>query len=358
MMRQIMALFDEYQSKENAKHTLRAMNENARQGFWSGARPPFGYRIVEAEKRGQKIKKRLDLDPLHAETVRLIFGLYLDGDGTTGSLGIKSIVNSLNGQGRRTPAGSRFSCKFIHEVLTRTSYTGQHRFNVTEAKTGRQKADDEVIAILVPVIIEEDRFLEVQERLHKRAPRVTPPRITNSPCLLTGFAFCADCGGGMTLRTGKSGRYRYYTCSSQARLGKTGCKGRSIRMDLLDRLVVEHLANRLLTTERLVVILEALLTRYASNQNNDASRSESLRVALREAEARVQRLYAAIENGILDTSDPALRDRATALRAQRDEAKRLLDMAEAPAAAMPVITDEMIERFAADLRVRLTTMGG
>jgi site-specific DNA recombinase len=36
MIRQIMALFDEYQSKENAKHTLRAMKENARQGFWNG----------------------------------------------------------------------------------------------------------------------------------------------------------------------------------------------------------------------------------------------------------------------------------------------------------------------------------
>jgi site-specific DNA recombinase len=33
MIRQIMALFDEYQSRENAKHTLRAMKENARPGF-------------------------------------------------------------------------------------------------------------------------------------------------------------------------------------------------------------------------------------------------------------------------------------------------------------------------------------
>ena len=33
MIRQIIALFDEYQSKENAKHTLRAMKENALQGF-------------------------------------------------------------------------------------------------------------------------------------------------------------------------------------------------------------------------------------------------------------------------------------------------------------------------------------
>jgi site-specific DNA recombinase len=45
MMRQIMALFDEYESKENAKHTLRAMRENGRQGYWNGSRPPYGYRI-------------------------------------------------------------------------------------------------------------------------------------------------------------------------------------------------------------------------------------------------------------------------------------------------------------------------
>jgi len=73
MMRQIMTLFDEYQSKENGKHTLRAMNENARQGFWNGARPPIGYRIVEAERRGQRVKKKLEIDPIHAETVRLMY---------------------------------------------------------------------------------------------------------------------------------------------------------------------------------------------------------------------------------------------------------------------------------------------
>jgi site-specific DNA recombinase len=41
MMRQIMALFDEYQSKENAKHVLRALKENARQGFWNGSLWPI-----------------------------------------------------------------------------------------------------------------------------------------------------------------------------------------------------------------------------------------------------------------------------------------------------------------------------
>ena len=40
MMRQIMALFDG--CKENAKHVLRALKENARQGFWHGTLPPIG----------------------------------------------------------------------------------------------------------------------------------------------------------------------------------------------------------------------------------------------------------------------------------------------------------------------------
>src|SRR6266436_2389493 len=50
MMRKVIALFDEYQSKENAKHVIRSMMENARQGFWNGATAPLGYRLVEAEK--------------------------------------------------------------------------------------------------------------------------------------------------------------------------------------------------------------------------------------------------------------------------------------------------------------------
>jgi DNA invertase Pin-like site-specific DNA recombinase len=41
MMRKVIALFDEYQSKENAKHVIRSMKENARQGFWNGSMAPL-----------------------------------------------------------------------------------------------------------------------------------------------------------------------------------------------------------------------------------------------------------------------------------------------------------------------------
>jgi DNA invertase Pin-like site-specific DNA recombinase len=67
MMRQVIALFDEYQSRENAKHVLRAMKENARQGSYNGSRVPLGYAVEDVEQRGHRMKKRLAIDPVEAE---------------------------------------------------------------------------------------------------------------------------------------------------------------------------------------------------------------------------------------------------------------------------------------------------
>ena len=44
------------------------------------------------------------------------------------------------------------------------------------------------------------------------------------------------------------------------RQGKTACKGRSIAMDRLNNLVVEHLADRLFNPKRLSAILVAAAT--------------------------------------------------------------------------------------------------
>src|SRR3546814_10995580 len=87
----------------------RALKENARQGFWNGALPPIGYRIAAAEQRGAKTKKRLEIDPLHADTIRLIYRLALEGQGDSGQMGVKAIVKHLNAKGIFTRAGGRRS---------------------------------------------------------------------------------------------------------------------------------------------------------------------------------------------------------------------------------------------------------
>jgi site-specific DNA recombinase len=352
MIRQIMALFDEYQSKENAKHTLRAMKENTRQGFWNGALPPIGYRIVEAsEQRGHRTKKTLEIDPVQAETVRLIFRLAREGDGSSGSMGIKSIATHLNATGIRTRDGGRWGIDAVHKVLTRTTYIGRHRFNTKFWKTRERKAETEIVEMVVPAIVDKDEFEVVQMLLKSRSPEMVAPRIVSGPTLLTGICFCAGCGGAMTLRTGKSGRYRSYTCWTKARQGETGCPGRNVPMEKLDNLVAEYIEERLLRPKRLEQFLSHVLDRRTERAERRKSHIAELRKRAAEADAKLRRLYDAIENGIADLSDPMLKDRIAELKATRDQAR--LDAERAEDAI-----ERALKTFARTARKRMRTDSG
>jgi site-specific DNA recombinase len=355
MMRKVIALFDEYQSKENAKHVIRSMKENARQGFWNGATPPLGYRLIEAEKRGAKIKKKLEVDPVEAETVRLIFKLYLLGDGNSGALGVKEIVKWLNGRGHQTRRGKSFGVGQLHKLLTNTVYIGRWKFNQTSSKTRMRKADEEVVEIPVPAIIELDTFGQVQRQLHARSPKRQAPRVTTGPILLTGLAVCATCRGGMMLRTGtsKGGRvYRYYTCSNCATKGKTACKGRSIPMDKLDGMVTDHLLERLFKPERIALILASLSSRRSELAAAVNTRMSALQREVVDAEDRLKRLYRLVEDG-LDV-DEVLKERLTTLKADRDRAKAALERAREQSASQIQINPALIERFGRTMRENFT----
>lgn len=199
------------------------VKENARQGYWNGPRPPIGYRIVIAGQRDSKVKKKLEIDPIHADTVRLIYRLALTGDPQrNGSpMGIKSITACLNERNIRTRDGGRWGIASVHQILTRTTYIGEHRFNTRDHKTRAPKPEAEHAIAQVPSIIPEAEFRAVQANLKARSPQWTPPREVSGPTLLTGICFCASCGGAMTLRTGKGssgGMYRYHACSTTARM--------------------------------------------------------------------------------------------------------------------------------------------
>ncbi|MBS0222347.1 MAG: recombinase family protein [Proteobacteria bacterium] len=359
MMRQIMTLFDEYQSKENGKHTLRAMKENARQGYWNGALPPIGYRTVAAEQRGSKIKKRLEIDPIHAETVRLIYRLALTGDGDSGPMGIKSITKHLNERNIRTRDGGRWGIGAVHKVLTRTTYIGQHRFNTHDHKTFAPKPEAEHAIMAVPPIIAEADFRAVQEALKARSPQWMPPRAVSGPTLLTGICFCAACGGSMTLRTGKGSRYRYYTCSTKARQGAQGCRGLTVPMDKLDHAVAQHLEQRLLEPMRLATMMGHLLERREEWNEERRGHIAELHKRATEAEAKLKRLYQAIEDGVANVADRSLKDRIAELTTIRDQARADADRTTAAVKRLgPAITAESLQRFATAARRKLRNEDG
>jgi site-specific DNA recombinase len=369
MIRQIMALFDEYQSKENAKHTPRAMKENTRQGFWNGAaadrlphrrwraaRPPRQEDPGDRSLPGQRLISPGDRS---LPGQRLIFRLAWEGNGTSGPMGVKSITKHLNTAGIRTRDGGRWGIDAVHKVLTRTTYIGRHRFNTKFWKTRERKPETEVVEMAVPPIIEVAEFEAVQAHLKARSPAWTAPRIVSGPTLLTGICFCAACGMAMTLRTGKGGRYRYYTCSTKARQGETGCRGRTVPMEKLDTLVADHIEHRLLLPSRLEKILSSVLDRREERSERQATHIAELRKRASEADAKLKQLYDAIENGVTDLSDLLLKDRITELKAIRDQARADTERAEGAINRQgPTITTQSIKAFARTARKRMRIDGG
>ena len=148
-------------------------------------------------------------------------------------------------------------------------------------------------------------------------------------------------------KTGKSGRYRYYTCCTKARQGETGCKGRTVPMEKLNSLVAEHIEQRLLQPKRLEQILSRVLDRREERARSRTTHIAELRKRASEAEAKLKRLYDAIENGIADVSDPMLKERVTELKSVRDQARADAERAEGA-----------LKTFARQARKRMRTESG
>ncbi len=231
---------------------------------------------------------------------------------------------------------------------------------MTRSKSGKLKPADEVIAVAVPPIIDQATFDAVQARMKARNPKVTPPQVVGGPTLLTGLIHCAKCGGAMTIRTGKSGRYRYYTCSTKARQGPTACSGMTVPMKKLDDLVAKHLEERLLDPARLEEILAAVLDRRQERSERRGEHIAELNKRATETDLRLKRLYDAIERGVADLDDPDLKDRIADLKATRDQAR--IDAERAAAiqdnSGQKAITPPMLRKFAKIARQRIHLPGG
>ncbi len=355
MIRRIFSVFDEYQSKENGKHTLRAMRENARQGFFNGSRPLFGYRAVEVQLPGNKgKKKRLEVDVPESVVVLRVFELYLHGDRGR-DLGVYGIAAHLNDQGLLVQ-GHLWSKGRVHNVLTNRAYIGEHYFNKCEKRgraVRRLKPRQEWVRINVEPIVSEDLFTAVQEKLASRSPERISPRVVNCPTLLTGLLKCGLCGSGMTLATGKGGKYRYYKCSSRILKGKDTCTSDNLPTEQVDRLVLFSLADRVFTVPRVRAMLDSLRTRLGASQATHDGKLKRLTKELDSLQHRSNQLYEAVEKGLLPM-DSTLTERANKLQAQRQALltdiaglRRLKQM------PLEALGEKKIHAFTAALRERL-----
>lgn len=149
---------------------------------------------------------------------------------------------------------------------------------------------------------------------------------------------------------------RDYTCSTKARQGETGCLGRTVPMDKLDRVVADHIEQRMLQPKRPEEILSSVLDRREERADRRSAHIAALRKRAAEADAKLKRLYDTIENGVTDLADPMLKDRIAELEAIRDQARADAERAaDAIDRLGPSITSQALETFARQARRRMRT---
>ncbi|MGJ0511109.1 hypothetical protein [Methylocystis sp.] len=130
-------------------------------------------------------------------------------------------------------------------------------------------------------------------------------------------------------------------------------------MEKLDNLVAGHLKERLLDPKPLSEILASVLDCRRDRAERRRGHIGELNRRAAEADARFRRLYSAIESGVADLDDPALKERVAELKATRDQAQADAQRASQAAEGLgATITPAHVAAFAQEAGERIRLPGG
>ena len=351
LMRNMLAMFDEHFALEAAKHTKRTMRANAMEGFFNGGPVPFGYESRTVERRGNKEKKKLFVREDEAEVVRTMFRLATVGD-SNGPLGARGIAQWLQQRGF-TLRGSPFNNSNVSGILGREHYTG-HYIDRRLGDDGKPEPEEAWVEVVCPAIIDRAQFEAAAAFRATRAPKVTAPRITTSPILLTSVARCGLCGEGLTIRTGKSGRYSYYACGAKVNGAAERCACKAIRQEALDGIVLTALEERLFQPDRLRDLLQHMLDASSEAEERRSRELTQARSARTQAETRLRNLYDLAADGHASLKDRTFANMLADTRSRIASLTATIDILEAQLrSGHRKITPEVVDRFGALVREKL-----
>ena len=258
-MRLFTSAYNEMYVKDISAKIRRTLSCKREQGQFIGSFAPYGYLIDPADKH------HLLIDPETAPVVRMIFCLYVSGEG------YRHIVHTLNAQGIPSPSaykrqqGSKYTnCNAdssnavglwtqstIARMLANEMYTGtlvQGKSHHISYKNKRRKKVDPSEWIRIPdtheAIIDADTWARTQARLQSNT-RVGCRMQELSP--LSGKVRCAVCGRPMKRNVyyNKAKTIKYYglQCATY-KTGAMNCPNtRTMSGKVLEQMILDELNN-------------------------------------------------------------------------------------------------------------------
>jgi hypothetical protein len=327
------AFADELEREKARQRTYDPMQRKARAGHVTGGRV-FGYdnvEIVGADGQRSHVERRIKAD--EAATVQRIFELCAAGAGLT------RITKTLNAEGAPAPRPQQgrpaaWSTSTVRDVLLRPLYRGEIVWNQSRKRDswGQARRSERPTADWLRIrapslqIVSDELWTKAQAQFGSRQLRFANAgrrRLDiDSRFLLSGFARCGLCGGGLAAISRPHGRERvhFYGCTSFWKRGVSVCSNNLVaRIESIDSEVLATLRDDIFrpsVVERAIGLALEELSPERRDENRAAVERE-----LATVRAECDRLAEAIgRGGPMD----ALLERLRSRQERRSELERLL----------------------------------
>ena len=308
----VHGLIDAVYWRELGQKTHRGMQGLALRGLHTGGRC-FGYTSVKNEDGSAK----LEVNEEQAEVVRRIFRLCSES-----GYSLKRIAHTLNTEGVIAPQpqkghlGPSWCVSSVRHVLLNRKYIGKTVWNTkrklrvpgTSKRVYRQRPEAEWTILDAPHlrIVSDELFAAAGLRFEKVKRTLGRPGQESSGLiagprryLFSGLLKCAECGGSITLVSGRgrNGADRY-GCSVHHQRGNSACTNSLVvRRDELEERLLKGLSESVLKTEVVdyaVAKMEEALSKQFAGLDAELAR---LRERKQDLELELKRLTDSIAQG-------------------------------------------------------------
>jgi len=276
--------------------TIRSLPDGRKEEFDTRGRH---VRFIARSERPGKVRsdivRLVPGDPVRVEVVRLIFDLCCRGNGT------RNIVIELNRRGIPSSSGGQWSRSQVKQILTNPCYRGALVWNrSTQGKIHgigpdgrpyakkvatplRRNAPDHWIIVedVHEPLVSREVWEAAQREMARRRERQAHPR-ARKPYLLGGLIRCRHCGygfWGVTIRTRRRGRVRYYADGGFRAKGLAVCRSTQIRADELEAWVLGKVRDMIFgdaqtMTAAVDMFVSSVLAREGDGDNGAAVEKE------------------------------------------------------------------------------------
>ena len=145
---QFLSMFEEFSKMFISDGVRRGQHRALSQGFYLGARPPFGYLKNTATVDGKR-RSTLEIVPHEADAISAAYDLAKTGKTP------QEIAIELNERNLSSPTGTPWTSKTVRTILKNEIYTGTITW-------GTNREDPATFEGVVPVIILREIFMMVQ----------------------------------------------------------------------------------------------------------------------------------------------------------------------------------------------------